>query len=136
MERSQKFLGLNLLSRLSTGSRTARGSYQRSWNTWKGAEGAAVREILSLFSSVQGRTHLIKHAIDVRDAMPVQLPSYPVNPLKQKVVNELEYILKHGVVTMTYGHWSSPFALQPKPDGKIRFCMNFRRMNALNNADT
>ena len=31
--------------------------------------------------------------------------------------------------------WSSSVTLQPRPDRKIRFCINFRKVNVLSKAD-
>ena len=45
-------------------------------------------------------------------------------------------MLAHGLVTRAYSQWSSPVTLQPKPDSKVRFCIDFRRVNALTKADT
>ena len=96
-----------------------------------------LRKYSSVFSSVPGRTQLIEHDIDVGDAEPVKLPPYRVNPMKQALVEkELEYMLEHGLITRTYSQWSSPVTLQPKPDGKVRFCIDFRRVNALTKVDT
>ena len=48
----------------------------------------------------------------------------------------MEYMLSHGLVTRAYSQWNSPVIVQPKPDGKVRFCIDFRRVNALTKADT
>ena len=45
-------------------------------------------------------------------------------------------MLTHGLITRTYSEWSSPVTLQPKPDGWVRFCVDFRKVNALTKADT
>ncbi len=90
----------------------------------------------SVFSSAPGRTHLIAHDIDVGEAAPVKLPPYRVNPEKQRLVEkELEYMLSHGLVERAYSQWSSPITLQPKSDGKVRFCINVHKVNALTAAD-
>lgn len=43
--------------------------------------------------------------------MLVKLPPYLVNPMKQKLVEELEYVLEHGLVTRAYSLWASPITL-------------------------
>lgn len=45
-------------------------------------------------------------------------------------------MLEHRLVAMTYSQWSSPITPQPKPVGKVRFCVAFRRVNGLAKADT
>lgn len=56
--------------------------------------------------------------------------------MKKKLMEELEYMLDHGPAIRTYSQWSSPIALQPKPDDKVRFCIDFRPVIALTKADT
>ena len=107
-------------------------------------EGMQKREMLrrlsqhpSMFDSVPRRTTLIQHDIDVGESIPVKLPPYRVNPQKQQLVEkELEYMLEHGLIKRTYSQWSSPITLQPKPDGKVRFCIDFRKVNTLTKANT
>ena len=91
----------------------------------------------AVFGNAPGLTHLISHDIDVGEAQPVKLPPYRVNPQKQLLVEkELEYMLQHGLIKRTYSQWSSPITLQPKPNGKVRFCIDFRKVNSLTRADT
>ncbi len=91
----------------------------------------------AVFSKVPGRTALAVHDIDVGDSRPVKLPPYRTNPHKQKLLEEeLQYMLAHGLITRAYSEWSSPVTLQPKPDGRVRFCVDFRKVNALTKADT
>ena len=49
---------------------------------------------------------------------------------------ELECLLARGLVAQACSEWSSPLTLQPKPDGRVRFCVDFRKVNALTKADT
>lgn len=80
---------------------------------------------------------MVQRDIDIGRAVPVKLPLYRVNPLKQKVgKKELEYMLNFGPMTRPYNHWSSPITLQPKPYGKVRFYIDFRQGNVLTKTDT
>ena len=91
----------------------------------------------SVFRTVPGRTSLVVHDIDVGDATPVKLPPYRVNPHKQRLLeDELGYMLRHNLIERAYSEWSSPVTLQPKPGGKVRFCVDFRKVNALTKADS
>ena len=91
----------------------------------------------SVFESVPGRTNLIQYDIDVGESNPVKLPPYRVNPQKQQLVEkELEYMLEHGLIKRTFSQWGSPITLQPKPDGKVMFFIDFRKVNTLTKADT
>lgn len=83
-----------------------------------------------------GRTHLVKHVIDSGDAAPIKQRYYPISPARQKLVNEeLEKMLKLGVVVPSKSAWSSPIILLDKPDGSKRFIVDFRRVNAVTKRD-
>ena len=91
----------------------------------------------SVFGSVPGRTHLVTHDIEVGEAKPVKLPPYRASPQKQQLLKkELEYMLQHDLIRRAYSEWSSPVTLQPKPDGRVRLCGDFRKVNTLSKTDT
>ena len=48
---------------------------------------------------------------------------------------ELDVMLSLGVVEPSSSDWCSPVVLVPKRDGTIRFCIDFRQVNALSKVD-
>lgn len=67
---------------------------------------------------------------------PIKQRYYPVSPHKQKIIDdEVEEMLKLGVIERSKSPWSSPVCLVHKKDGSYRFCIDFRRLNAVSKKD-
>lgn len=83
-----------------------------------------------------GRTNLIEHRIDTGDAQPIRQRYYRVSPEKQRILSEqLDEMLALGVVEECESPWSSPVLLTPKKDGKLRFCLDSRKLNSVTRKD-
>ena len=89
-----------------------------------------------LFPNVPKRTSLVVHDIDVGDANPVKQHPYRMNPEKCKQAeDEIAYMLKNNLIRPSSSNWSSPCVLVPKPDNSVRFCTDFRKVNAVTKTD-
>lgn len=83
-----------------------------------------------------GRTHLVEHKIDTEDASPIKQRYYPMSPARlQLVYSELDKMIEQGVVEPSRSAWSSPIILVEKPNGGQRFCVDFRKVNAVTRRD-
>ncbi len=62
---------------------------------------------------------------------PYRLPEHR----KKVVQSELEAMLEMGVIEESRSDWASPIVLVPKTDGSVRFCVDYRKVNAVSKFD-
>lgn len=86
-----------------------------------------------LFNDLPGKTSLIEHHIELQPGTkPIKLPPYRANPAKMAVIRkELEDMKAMGVIEDSNSPWASPILLVPKPDGSIRFVIDYRKVNSV-----
>ncbi len=83
-----------------------------------------------VFSDEPGNTDRVTMTIDTGDVAPIRQTPYSV-PLgiRDKVREELECLEKQGIIERCESCWSSPLVPVRKPDGGIRLCVDFRKVN-------
>ena len=79
-----------------------------------------------------GRTDIVQHVIDTRDAKPIKIPPRRV-PIKQKEIidQEINKMLADDIIEPSDSPWSSPILLCLKKDNTWRFCVDYRLINKL-----
>jgi len=127
------------------------GTWEKNTNAWTKVSDKLTHltaerreEFVSLLSRYQdvfrdtpGLTTLAVHDVNVGDAAPVKQAPYRVNPNRlAPLQQELNYMLEHGLIEACQSEWCSPVTLVPKSDGGYRFCIDFRKVNALTKTDT
>ena len=94
-------------------------------------------EFVIVFPDVPGKTTCACHDVDIGDARPIKQHAYRVNPTKRAALrDEVQYMLRNGIVKPSQSQWSSPCVLVPKADGSYRFCTDFRKVNAVTKSDS
>ncbi|CAM4528700.1 unnamed protein product [Lepidochelys kempii] len=90
----------------------------------------------STFSATPGLTERAYHSIDTGNAHPIRVHPYRVSPqAKTAIEREIQDMLQMGVIRPSESAWASPVVLVPKPDGEIRFCVDYRKLNAVTRPD-
>ncbi|CAM5117876.1 unnamed protein product [Eretmochelys imbricata] len=88
------------------------------------------------FSATPGLTERAYHSIDTGNAHPIKVQPYRVPPqVKTAIGREIQDMLQMGVIRPSGSAWASPVVLVPKPDGEIRFCVDYRKLNAVTRPD-
>jgi hypothetical protein len=83
-----------------------------------------------------GRTSVVVHDVDTGDAAPIrQPPRRPPIALQPQMDAEINKMLEAGVIEPGQSPWSSPVVLARKKDGSIRFCVDYRKLNAVTRFD-
>lgn len=95
-----------------------------------------LQQNLDVCTTKLGRTKLLNHNICLTHEMPVKQKPYRVSPTKQKIMKELiDEMLTTGVIEPSSSAWASPIVLIPKKSGGLRFCVDYRKLNAVTYSD-
>ncbi|XP_075777530.1 uncharacterized protein LOC142827202 [Pelodiscus sinensis] len=95
-----------------------------------------LRDFDQVLTTQPGKTPLMSHHIATTPGKKIR---DHIRPLPRKmwrpVQEELQRMLQMGVIRESKSEWRSPIVLVPKPDGTIRFCIDFRKINAISRFD-
>ncbi|XP_047039644.1 uncharacterized protein LOC124644376 [Helicoverpa zea] len=81
-------------------------------------------------------TPYAEHRIDTGEHPPISVPPYRLTPAKKELMRqEIEKMLKDDIIEECESAWCSPALLVPKANGSIRFCVDYRRLNAVTKTD-
>lgn len=80
-----------------------------------------------------GHTDLTKHHIDTGDAEPIKQRPYLVSPYIQKGIHEeVDRLVAKGIITKVENPtWLNPIVAVRKTNGKIRICIDARKLNGV-----
>ena len=84
-----------------------------------------------------GRTGLVTHKIDTGDQPPIRHRPYRVSHQQRTIIEEhVTDMLNRGIIQPSVSPWASPVVLVKKKDNTDRFCVDFRRLNAVTRKDS
>ncbi|MCO5555452.1 hypothetical protein L7F22_008997 [Adiantum nelumboides] len=110
-------------------------------------EEAMLKELLKEFKDIFAWTYhdmkgvplsVVQHTIPmISTAKPVQQRPYPMNPKYAKIVQEeLKKLIQCGFIyPIEHSEWVSPIVIVPKKNGKLRVCVDLKKVNATTRRD-
>jgi hypothetical protein len=92
----------------------------------------------SMWNGRLGQVHSTAHRIDlIPGQKPVHCRPYRAGPKSRALESaEIQLMLKADVFEPATFVWASPIVLVAKPDGSTRFCVDYRRLNAVTVRDS
>ncbi|CAF3221850.1 unnamed protein product [Rotaria sp. Silwood2] len=92
-----------------------------------------IHKFPDVFNEQPGRTKKLQHQINlVSDAQPFNSPPFRYAPTRKQVIEQnLNEMLDQGIISPSTSPWASPVILVPKKDGSLRFCIDYRKLNAV-----
>ncbi|GMF21075.1 unnamed protein product [Phytophthora fragariaefolia] len=92
----------------------------------------AFQDLFVETSKKPSRTDLLKFSINTGPNAPVKQRPYRVSQAEGAVMEaEIQQYLELGIIRPSSSPWASPVLMIRKPEGGIRFCIDYRRLNAL-----
>ena len=87
-------------------------------------------DIVSQGEDDLGCTPLLKHTIET-DGPPLRQPYRRQNPtVRREEMGQVQQMLSDGVIHPSNSPWASLIVMVKKKDGSLRFCVDFRQLNA------
>lgn len=78
----------------------------------------------------------VQHAIETGTHPPIYTSPYRVSYKDEQIQrDEIDKLLKQGIIEESISPWSSPIVLVRKKDGSVRFCIDFRKLNNITTKD-
>ena len=76
------------------------------------------------------------HRIDTGDTLPVRQRLYRVPPKRRKIIEDyVQELLAQGCIKPSSSDWATPVVIVNKKDGSPRFCLDYRKLNAVTRKD-
>ena len=89
-----------------------------------------INDFADVLTDLPSRTTLTTCEVKLTDNVPVRTRQYPLpHSQTQTVTEEVQSMLKMGVIEPAASPYSSPILLVRKKDGQVRFCVDFRQLN-------
>ena len=84
-----------------------------------------------------GRTNVLKHEIPLESTTPIKQRPYRMEyALREESEKQIKGMLENDIIKPSFSPWTSPVVMVRKKDGTMRFCIDYRKLNAATIKDT
>lgn len=95
------------------------------------------RDIFAYKLQDLGRTSLVYHTIDTDENKPIKQRPYRTSPEKREEIDrQVKEMCDQNIAQPSLSPWASPVVLVKKKDGSMRFCVDYRKLNAVTKKDS
>lgn len=89
-----------------------------------------VKNVLSTGDRDIGSVKIKPHHIELLDNTPIwQKPRQFAKPVEDEIENQCQELLSNDIIEYSNSNWSSPCVPVRKPDGSLRLCIDYRKVN-------
>uniref|UniRef100_A0A8C9VS90 Gypsy retrotransposon integrase-like protein 1 n=1 Tax=Scleropages formosus TaxID=113540 RepID=A0A8C9VS90_SCLFO len=118
--------------------------WQRSGAELEEGQREQLKELLNAFMDIFAardedctKTDLVRHHIETGGAAPIRLRPHRLALAKRQIAEEkVREMAAAGIIEPSSSPWSAPAVLVQKKDGSWRFCVDYRRLNAVTKQDS
>lgn len=83
-----------------------------------------------------GFTDVVMHQIQTGDAPPVKQRAYRLSIREERdALAQIQTLVSEGRIRPSSSAWASPVVMVPKPDGSLRMCVDYRKLNQVTKDD-
>ncbi|XP_072172659.1 uncharacterized protein [Diadema setosum] len=91
-----------------------------------------VKGFADVMTDVPGHTNLAQHTVQLKTEEPIRSRPFPVpQSMRETIQEEVNTMLDMKVIEPSMSPYAAPVVLVPKKDGKVRFCVDYRKLNSV-----
>ena len=95
------------------------------------------KEIFATSIGELGKTGLVKHHIDTEGQGPIRLQPYRIHQNEKHGLDGIiQKLLANKIIRPSVSSWAAPVVIVKKKGGKIRLCMDYRKLNNITKKDS
>ena len=96
-----------------------------------------LKPIFAASNANLGKTNILKHTINTDGYGPIRLRPYrTARKHQEEIERQINEMLNAQVIGPSISPWAAPVVLVEKKSGEMRFCVDYRKLNAVTKKDS